>query len=313
MSIVRIFPNTISGYIQAMETAKAKKDGAVIPADNILSDATSARLDTDVENYNNGKAAIVSAKQVYHHTIELAKPQRKLMRTFISSYYTDINNEIDLGNFPASVRAYFGLEISNRKMPNMQTDANLIAAAKALIDGDAARILAGGAAIASPTIAQVTAIINTAKPFLTAVSNAKTNVTTAIRNLKRQNAEIKDLIKHIWNEVEAFYSLDDASSKRDQGRLWGIKYRGKGLDSVITGLCSETITDAPIPDVQLYLVGVGKRSLSGLDGSYSINTSLYDVLELIATRAGYEDKKITFTKEDGVPMVVNVVMVKKVV
>ena len=312
MSIVRIFPNTISGYIQAMETAKAKKDGAVIPADNILSDATSARLDTDVENYNNGKAAIVSAKQVYHHTIELAKPQRKLMRTFISSYYTDINNEIDLGNFPASVRAYFGLEISNRKMPNMQTDANLIAAAKALIDGDAARILAGGAAIASPTIAQVTAIINTAKPFLTAVSNAKTNVTTAIRNLKRQNAEIKDLIKHIWNEVEAFYSLDDASSKRDQGRLWGIKYRGKGLDSVITGLCSETITDAPIPDVQLYLVGVGKRSLSGLDGSYSINTSLYDVLELIATRAGYEDKKITFTKQDGVPMVVNVVMVKKV-
>jgi hypothetical protein len=241
MSIIRIFPNSVSGYIQAMNIAKAKKDGAVIPADNILSEATSTRLDTDVDKYNKGKEAIVSAKQVYHHTIELAKPQRKLMRTFISSYYTDINNEIDLGNFPASVRAFFGLEISNRKMPDMQTDATLIAAATALIDGDAARVLAGGAAIASPTIAQVTTIINTAKPFLVAVSNAKTKVTTAISNLKKQNAEIKDLIKHIWNEVEAFYSLDEASSKRDQGRLWGIKYRGMGVDSVITGLYKQTV------------------------------------------------------------------------
>ena len=313
MSIIRIFPNSISGYILAMNVAKAKKDGAAIPADNILSAATSTRLDTDVNNYNNGKAAILAAKQIYHAAVDLAKPQRKILRKFIKSFYTSVNNCIDLNTILPNARAFYGLDISNRKMPNMRTDATLLAAATALLAGDVARRAAGGIAIASPTIAQVTTIINTARPIIVAVSNALTTVTTATSSLKKQNPEIKDLIKHIWDEVEAFYSLDDASSRRVQGRLWGIKYRAKGLDSVVTGLCTDSVTHAPLPDVTLYIVGVGKRAKSGPDGNYAVNTSLYDLLEMIAKLVGYEDKTIPFTKEDGVPFVLNVVMVKKAI
>lgn len=312
MSIVRMIPQSISGYILAMNTAKAKKDGVTIPADNILSDATSTRLDTDVTNYNNGKAAIVAANQIYHASVELARPQRRLLRRFIISFYNSLNNAIALKTILASARAYYGLEISNKKMPDMKSDAKLLAAADLLISGDAARRLAGGIAIVSPTIAQVNTTINTAKPIIAAISNAKTVVTTAISSLKKQNAEIKDLITHIWDEVEAHYSLDDASSKRDQGRLWGIKYRGHGEPSEITGLCTDSITLLPLFNVQLYLVGVGKRVMSDADGNFIINTSIYDLLEMNAKLVGYEDKKITFKKEDGMPLVQNVVMVKTV-
>ena len=296
-----------------MDTAKAKKDGAIVPADNILSDATSTRLDTDVSNYNNGKAAIVSAKQVYHAAIELARPQRKLIRKYIIIFYNGLNNAIALNTILASSRAYYGLDITNKKMPDMSTDAKLLAAAALLISGDAARRLAGGVAIVSPTIAQVTTIINTAKPIILAVSNAKTVETTATSNLKKQNAEIKDLIKHIWDEVEAFYSLDDASSRRTQGRLWGLKYTGHGVPSEITGLCTDSSTHTPLPNVQLYLVGVGKKFMSDAEGNYIINTSLYDLLEMSAKLVGYDTKTITFTKEDGVPFVLNVALVKTVV
>ncbi len=313
MSIVRTFPNSISGFILAMNTAKAKKDGVAVPTDNILSTATSTRLDTDVTNYNNGKAAIVAANQVYHAAVELARPQRRLLRKFIISFYNSLNNAIALNDILASARAFYGLEISNKKMPDMKTDAKLLAAAGLLIDGDAARRLAGGIAIVSPTIAQVTTTINTAKPIIAAISNAKTVVTTAISSLKKQNAEIKDLITHIWDEVEAHYSLDDASSKRDQGRLWGIKYTGHGELSEITGLCTDSLSHAPLPNVQLYLVGVGKRVMSDADGNFIINTSLYDLLEMNVKLIGYDDKTITFRKEDGVPLILNVVMVKTVI
>ncbi len=39
MSITRTFPNTIVGYILAMNIAKSKKVGVTSPADNILSNA----------------------------------------------------------------------------------------------------------------------------------------------------------------------------------------------------------------------------------------------------------------------------------
>lgn len=313
MSIVRVFPQSIIGYIQAMNTAKAKKDGAAVPEDNILSDATSTRLDTDVAAYNTGKGAIVAAKQVYHAAVELARPQRKLLKKYITNFYIGVNTCISLGTIPASARSFYGLDISNKKMPEMSTDTKLLAAAASLVSGDTARRAAGGVAIASPTIAQVTTVITAAKPVIMAISNAKTAVATAVSNLKKQNSEIKDLIKHIWNEVEAYYSLSTPSSRRVQGRLWGIVYRGKGVPSVLSGMCTDSATHAPLANVQLYLVGVGKRVKSGADGSYTINTSLYDVLELMAKLSGYDDKTISFTKEDGVPLVLNVAMVKTVI
>ena len=312
MGITRRLPQSITATIKALNTAKAKKDGAVIPADNILSDATSARLDTDIAAYNAGKASIVAAWQVFHKAVELAKPQRKLLRKYIKSFYASVNNCIDLNTILASARAFYGLEISNKKMPNMRTDATLLAAAALLLTGDAARIADGGIAIASPTIAEITTIINDATPIIRAVSNAKTVVTTAISKLKKQNAEIKDLIKHIWNEIEAYYSLDDASSIRVQGRLWGMQFISIGVPSLISGLCTDRISGALLSDVQLYLVGVGKRAQSDADGSYIINTSLYDTLTLNAKLAGYDDFTLDFIKEDGVPLVVNVVMVKKI-
>lgn len=313
MGITRRLPQSITATIKALNTAKAKKDSAVTPADNILSAATSARLDTDIAAYNAGKAAIVAAWQVFHRAVELARPQRKLLRKYIKSFYASINNYINLNTILASARAYYGLEITNRKMPNMRTDATLLAAAELLLTGDAARIADGGIAIASPTIAEITTIINDATPIIRAVSNAKTVVTTAISKLKKQNAEIKDLLKHIWNEIEAFYSLDDASSIRVQGRLWGMQFISIGLPSLISGLCMESITNTLLPNVQLYLVGVGKHVQSDAEGNYSINTSLYDVLTLTAKLAGYEDFAKDFVKEDGVALVVNVVMVKKIV
>ncbi len=258
-------------------------------------------------------AAIVAVKQVYLATVEFARPQRKLAREYITTFYNSVNYAIVLNTILASERGYYGLDISNKKMPDMKSDATLLAAAALLISGDAARRLAGGVAIASPTIAQVTTIINTAKPIINAISNAKTAVTTATSSLKKQNAEIKDLIKHIWNEVEGHYSLDDASSRRTQGRLWGIKYTAHGVPSEITGLCTDSITHLPLANVQLYLVGVGKRFVSDATGNYIINTSLYDLLEMRTKLVGYDIKILTFTKEDGVPMVVNMVLVKTVV
>ena len=161
--------------------------------------------------------------------------------------------------------------------------------------------------ITSPTILQFTGILNTAKPILLAISNAHSLASTAILELDKQLPEIKDLITHIWDEVEAYYSLSAASNRRTHAREWGVKYRCTGILSVVSGNCVDA-DGVALANIKVRIIGANNSALSDALGKYSINTSLYGDLELEATHPDYEKNIVEFTKEDGVAVVVAVVM-----
>ena len=308
MSTSRIAPDSIIGRLKALDIAKTKKDGIVLPAVNILSDATSARLDVDYAAYKAGADTIEANKAAYHIAITLAKPQRLLLKTYITSFYNSLNNTIKIGLMPEAVRAYYGLNISNRRMPLMNSDTELLAAAAKVLSGDILRRAAGGAAIASPTIAQFTTIYNTAKPIILSISNSKTLCNAAVANLEKQIPEIKDLITHIWDEAEAYYSLGTPANRRAECRLWGVRYRSIGVLSVVTGTVKDEAA-AVIPGVKVRIIGASISTLTDALGNFSLNTSLYGDLEIEATHINYEKNITDLVKEDGVAMAVAVVMV----
>ena len=311
MSTVKQFPESIIGRQKAMTVAKTKKDA--VPADNILSTTTSDRLDIGEAAYTAGRAAIATTRRAYHSAVVLARPQRLLLFNEVTNFHVRLNYLIKIGKVPASARAYFELDISNKKMPNMNTDADLLAAAAMVLSGDILRRAAGGIAMTEPTIAEFTVIYNAAKPIIIAVSTAHTAINTAVENLKNQIPEIDDLIKHIWSDAEGHYSKSTALARRVQCRLWGVRYVSKGVASLISGVCTNSTTHAMLANVQLYLVGVGRRVMSDADGNYIFNTILFEDLTLIAKLAGYEDFTIDFVKEDGVSLVLNIMMVKKII
>ena len=307
MSTIRTIPQSISGRLFAMSIAKTKKDGIVLPAVNILSDATSERLDLDLAAYKNSRDHIIAAKATHHAAVALAKPQRLLLKTFVTSFYTSLNNEISIGDVPKEARSYYGLNITNKRMPAMGSDANLLSAAESVLSGDILRRAAGGKAITSPTIAAFTLIFGTAQPIILAVSNAQTSINEAVHALAVQTIEIKDLITHIWDEVEAHYSLNSPSNRRAECRLWGVKYRSTGVLSVVTGTCKDE-AGVVLAGIKVRIIGANTSTLSDALGHFSINTSLYGDLELEATHLNYENNMIEFTKEDGVAIAVAVVM-----
>lgn len=308
MGTSRNFPESIIGRYKAMFKAKTKKDGVTIPADNILSAATSARLDIDLAAYEAGMNTVTMAKSFYHIKIQLAKPQRLLLRSNVTSYFNTLNNCIDnLGTIPAAARAYYGLPIGKASLPKMNTDDTLLAAAAKVISGDILRINAGGIVMNSPTIAQFTIVYDAAKPVILAISNALTAVTTATSNLEKQIPEIKDLITHIWDEVEAHYSLDTPSARRTQCRLWGVRYISTGVPSEITGNCKDAL-GVDLAGVKIRIMGSAHSTLTDASGNFTLNTSLYGDLELLATLKHYEKNTIDFSKDDGISEVVDVVM-----
>ena len=308
MGTKRDLPTSITGRLKAMTIAKNKKDGAPVPADNLLSATTSARLDTDIAAYIAGRAVVTATKTAYHLAIEVARPQRALLKSNISSFYGTMNNNIKTGAIPAAARGYYNLSITNRKLPKMITDVELLEAAKTVLSGDILRVAAGGIAMSAPTIAEFTLVLDTAKPFIVAITNAETAKNTAVENLSLQTREIHDLIKHIWDEVEAHYSLSTAAARRTQSRLWGVRYVSTGVPSLVTGTCKDELGVALV-GIKVRIIGSSASTLSDAMGNFSLNTILYGDLELEATHPHYEKNITDFTKADGVAEVVAVVMV----
>ena len=304
-STVRTFPQSITGRQKAMTTAVIKIEAA--PADNILSDTLTKRLNLGNTNYLAGSAAITLAKTTYHHKVELARPERLLMKKNITGFFDSLNGLIDRGKAPASARGYFNVPITNRKMPKMQSDADLLTAAAMVLSGDILRVEAGGVAMSGPTIPEYTIVYNLAKPAIIAIGTAKTAVNTAIRNLKAQLPEIKDLIKHVWDDVEAHYSMNTPVERRVEARLWGVRYRSTGLPSMVTGTVKDELGVA-IPNAKVRIIGSSISTLTDAEGNFSVNTSLYGDLEVETTHINFEKNITDLFKEDGVAIAVAVVM-----
>ena len=181
-----------------------------------------------------------------------------------------------------------------------------------IVLGDFNRRAKGGIALNMPTIEEFTDIYNTAQPIIMAISNTSTKLITAQTTLSKLEEEVDDVIVHIWDEVEAEYSIGTAPSRRTLCRQWGAKFITKGVESVVSGVCAEKTSNKPLPKVKIHIIGSGHKMVSDADSKFSVNTSLHRDLELVATLSGYEDQTIDFFKEDGVPKMVNVVMVLKV-
>ena len=278
-----------------------------MPADNILSDTTSTRLDDDFAAYTAGIAAIATARGFYSTAVQNARAKRLILKNNIIGFYETLNSCIKRGTMLAAVRAYFQLPITNRKMPKLNTDIEILAAAALVLSGNILRVAAGGVAMSSPSIAEFTAIYNTCKPFLVAISNAHTAVNTAVENLDLQTPEIKDLITHVWDEVEAFYSMSTPTARRAQCRLWGVRYMSVGISSFITGNVKDAL-GVVLADVKVRIVGSNLSVLTDALGNFSLNTTLYGDLELEAILAEYETTITDFSKEDGITTAVDVVM-----
>ena len=305
-------PSSIVGRQRAINKAKAKLD-SVLPADSVLSVDTTDRLNQLFIDYNAGIAAIAAAALIYHDKTNLAKAQRLLLKSYIDTYFTTMGSCIKINTIPAAARTLYGLPISNDNLPDLGTDDKLMAMGALVLSADIVRRAAGGIAITTPTVAQFTLVYNAANAAISAISNALTVLTNARVALKNQNKLANDIIKHIWDDAESKYSLLDPSERRVLCRLWGARYISKGLESMLSGLCTDSVTGAVLPNVQIHIMGVGHRIFSDALGNYTINTVLYGDLEIAVKLAGYDDQLIDVSKEDGIDKVLNIVMVKTIV
>jgi len=89
--------------------------------------------------------------------------------------------------------------------------------------------------------------------------------------------------------------------------LWGVRYISTGVPSVVTGTCKDALGIA-LAGAKIRIMGSSHSTLTDAQGNFSLNTSIYGDLELLATLKNYEKTTIDFSKDDDIAEVVDVVM-----
>lgn len=304
----RKFPTSVNGSKSVMKKAE-EKHNSVLPADSAISTATAARLHSDRLAFNSAISDMESAEKTFHTASALISVKRHKLFNFTNGYFKSINNGIDMELIPLQARADYGLDITNKHLPDLTSDDKLTNWADEIELGDVKRVADGGIVFNLPTITDFIAVHADFKVAFASLSKAQSDLTAAqivVNNLK---PEIHNIILRTWNEVETTFSELDASTARAASRPWSVLYVSVGKQSLITGKCTDSVTHLPIPDVTIHLNGVANKVVDDITGNYSLGTTLYGDLELIATADNYNNFEISFTKEDGEDMVMNIVMV----
>lgn len=238
----RHLPQTTESRYNALRNAKTKKDNT--PGQTVIQAATVIRLDLAeaelkglIQASNNALQAQTNAT----NAVELIFPTCKM---WYSQLIQHLNDAIDRGEFTTSVRAFYGIDVSDKTVPVIANYNDMKTRGQQLIDGEAARVAAGGTAMTFPTVAA----FNTSQftPFTTRLalqSTAKDAYDDSLEAISNKNDDYDDLILRMWNEIELAFYNETASSKRANAREWGVVYTpNKGEKVKLTVPPSSTVT-----------------------------------------------------------------------
>lgn len=144
-----------------------------------------------------------------------------------SHFIQVLNMAIERGVLAASVRAYYDLPVSHAEVPSMTTVEDALLWAARLATGEAARVTAGGPAMAWPTISEVNTAATNLQNAVTLQSTAKDAYDLALEAVAEQRPTVDPVIKDFWDTIEYNLRAEEASSLRRKAREWGVVYDGE--------------------------------------------------------------------------------------
>ncbi|MBU8893449.1 MAG: hypothetical protein KOO66_11770 [Bacteroidales bacterium] len=219
----RRLPNTDSSRLKALKTA-IQKGKELTPMDMAFKQSTFQRVRSFLPKW---EKVLTEHKTTYDIQIKNNQEYLKKLKKaklYISHFIQVVNMAIVRGELQQSVRAFYGIEEDNNKLPSLNTESDVIELGKNLIEGEVKRKMKGYSSVTNPTIAVVKVHYDN---FLEAYKFQKMlqkNHTRALNNLSDIRDESDDIILNIWNEVEESYSKLPEDLKREKAQEYGLVY-----------------------------------------------------------------------------------------
>lgn len=297
MGIQRRLPQSDESRLKALNAAKNKKDNTP-PSKIVLTPNTITRLDSTQPDYaakmlDRGKA--LQAQSTATEALEKAKAKTVM---FISHFIQTFNNSVDRGVFAKSDRAFYQLDVNSNRVPDLKSEADILLWGNRLIDGDAQRVAAGGAAMGFPTIAEVTTVFNDFKNLDNAQSAKKDAYDDAQEAVSTLKEEVDKLILRMWDEVETAYNDEPITSKRRKSREWGVVYVST-TETVIEGTVTNFNDNTPLADADVLIVETDNSTKTDANGKYKLTTQAIDNVTVSVAKENFVRENITVNIPGG--------------
>lgn len=297
MSLQRKLPQSDVTREIALDAGKTKTDNTA-PADVVLTPNTVTRLNTTQPLFKQKMQERGNALQAQSDSTAAKNASQAKSKMFISHFIQGFNNGADRDYFPKSHKAFYQLDVNSDSVPIMDTEAEVNLWSDRLIEGDAERITAGGAAMSMPSIAEVTTEVNLFKTLNAEQSTLKDAYDNAQEAVSDMRPEVDSLILRIWDEVETAFNDEPIESKRRKAREWGVVYVST-QKATITGLVTDSVSGEPLQNVNVALIESEEIVQTDEEGMYTLKTSYTGEGTLEFALDGYTTQTFPVTIEEG--------------
>ena len=222
----RFLPRTDNGHLEALETAQRKLDSLSAEEPRFVSSATEARLRERLPQFREevtGRDEVVGQQT---NATSAAKRKKQELRLYVRHFFQALNMAIARGNgFRPGDRTYYGLDANQQALPNLRREADLLRVAQTLIDGEAKRVAAGGKRLTMPSAKDIARLLRETRALLAEKKQLVASVDRESEDVDRLRAEVADLVRDIWDELEFAHRKDSPAARRRRCREWGVVYR----------------------------------------------------------------------------------------
>lgn len=219
----RRLPNTDVARLKALKQAYQK--GKELPPFKLaFSQYTFNRLQAFLPNFE----AVVRLYKNTYSTANLKSKDYPIIykktRLYISHFIQVMNMTIARGELNPSIRKFYGIDEFDGKVPEMNTEAELIKWGEQVIAGETERLKKGMTPITNPTIAVVKVRF---QQFIDAYHLKKINQKNIIRilnNVIGLRTQADEIILHVWDEVEKSFADQPEDKMREKAAEYGVSY-----------------------------------------------------------------------------------------
>lgn len=136
-----------------------------------------------------------------------------------------MNLMIQRNELPEETREFYDIQKSNKSIPLLNTDQELLDWGKKLIDGDQNRQRAGGKMITNPTAAVVRVHYEQFKHAFFYQKDLQKINNNSLQKIATFRTESDDIILTIWNQIESHFAEEsNEDTRREKCSEYGIAY-----------------------------------------------------------------------------------------
>ncbi|MCQ2342852.1 MAG: hypothetical protein MJZ75_05110 [Paludibacteraceae bacterium] len=229
----RRLPNTDQARLTALQTAVQRASEADFTEQVIsyhtLSEAQAFLLQFEniMRQYHENFAIRVKANKQYRHVVQNA-------RMYISHFIQVLNLSVIRGEIKRSQKELYKLDPDTNILPDLSSEEDLLVWGKNIIEGEEARVGAGGYPIYNPAIAKVKVHYDIFKEHQFNQQIHQQSNTRVVEDLLPMREKADALILDLWNQIEAYYKKELPYARLRKCQNYGVIYYYRNGEEQLT-------------------------------------------------------------------------------